>query len=85
MTDDGSFLLPVTHQGKEYTFPARILQHGYTVKVEVTLEEGTLLFEPDEERNWRAVITYEQLQQPRIKTEAGILEAIAGKLEELTK
>jgi hypothetical protein len=81
---DDSFELLVTYNNKELHFPARLLQYGYTAKLEVDIERTKVLFEPDEERNWRAVISYEDVQANK-KLNAKLLKAIAESIETLTK
>ena len=78
------FELPVTFNNKEYNFPALLLQYGYTVKLEVEIEETKVLFEPDEERNWRAVISYEDVQANK-KLNSELLKSVAEAIEALTK
>ena len=51
------FELPVDFSGKEFLFPAELLPMGFTHKIKVTVEGTEILFEPDEERNYRAMIT----------------------------
>ncbi|TMI63645.1 MAG: hypothetical protein E6H07_12795 [Bacteroidetes bacterium] len=81
---ENDFLLPVTFQGKEREFPVRFLNYGYSSKLEVEIDGTKILFEPDEERNWRALISYEDLvANKNISRE--LLEAVAGVIEEITK
>jgi hypothetical protein len=54
------------HQGKDYNFPARLLSYGYTIKLEIEIEGNTVLFEPDEERNWKAMLVSKDTSNPRI-------------------
>jgi hypothetical protein len=51
------FELPVEFEGKEFLLPAELLPMGFTHKIKVTVEGTEILFEPDEERNYRAMIT----------------------------
>lgn len=51
-----TFDLPVDHKGTELFFPARLLQFGYTYRIEVDVDQTTIVFDRDEERNWRAII-----------------------------
>ena len=53
------FELPVDFKGKEMLFPAELLPMGYTHKIKVTIEGIEILFEPDEKRNYRAVMRIE--------------------------
>ena len=52
---DEDFELPVNINGKEKIFHAKFLRLGYSYKIEVETGDEVLLFEPDEERNWRAI------------------------------
>jgi hypothetical protein len=58
---ENDFVLPVEYAGEVLQLPARILQFGYVVKLEVEIKGTTVTFEPDEERNWRAVMEFEDL------------------------
>lgn len=70
------FTIPVNYKGKEYQFPAKMLNYGYVVKLQVTIEGTELIFEPDEERNWRALISFEEVQANK-KLDTELLKAIA--------
>lgn len=74
------FELPVEFGGKELSFPARLQQLGYTYRVTVTLEHGLLLFEPDEERNWRAVADETLLESGKLPS-AALVAAMAEALQ----
>lgn len=81
---EDEFMLPVTFNGKEMEFPARLLNYGYTFKLEVKIEETKVLFELDEERNWRALISLEELQNNKILN-SDLLKAIAEVIKAITK
>ncbi|MBD0298586.1 MAG: hypothetical protein ICV84_25860, partial [Flavisolibacter sp.] len=63
---DEPFKLPVTYKGKELLFPAHLLQLGYTHKFQVQVNGYEVFFEPDEERNYRAVVSPEQVENSKI-------------------
>jgi hypothetical protein len=78
------FELPVIFNNKEVNFSARLLNYGYSYKLEVDIEGTKVLFEPDEERNWRAVISYGDI--PAIKKmNVELLKAITSSIEEIVK
>ncbi|MDB5251679.1 MAG: hypothetical protein JWP27_848 [Flaviaesturariibacter sp.] len=54
MTDP--FELPVTYQGKEILFPAQFEPRGYSYRIRVELPQCIVYLEPDEDRNFRAMI-----------------------------
>lgn len=78
------FQLPVTFNNKEIAFPARLLNYGYSYKLEVDIEDTQVLFEPDEERNWRALISYEDIKANK-KISIDLLKAIASSIEDVVK
>jgi hypothetical protein len=75
------FELPVKFGERELTFPAQLLKMGYIYKIEVQVQGIQVIFERDEERNWRALT---QSDQANTKLpESGLLQAIATSLEAL--
>ena len=55
------FELPVEHNGQQVMLKASLLVTGYTHKFSVEVDEQIIIFEPDEERNYRAVINYDDI------------------------
>jgi hypothetical protein len=55
------FDLPVKHRGHEILFPAQLVQAGYMHKFKVTVGDTEVLFEPDEEGTYRALIEPEKI------------------------
>ena len=78
------FQLPVSFNNKELIFPARLLNYGYSYKLEVSIDDTKLLFERDEERNWRALISYEDIMADK-KISVELVKAIALSIEEIFK
>jgi hypothetical protein len=74
------FELPVTYRNTEHLLPARFVQAGYTYRIEVECLGHWVIFEPDEERNWRARMEGEVASLP-----SDWLPAIAAALDEVTK
>ncbi len=79
-----AFYIPVSFGGQEYNFPARLLNWGYTIKLEVDIEGNTILFEHDEERNWRAVLPFDDIAAGR-KTNAELLKVVVEVIKEIMK
>lgn len=73
---ENEFMIPVTFNGKEMEFPARLLDYGYSSKLEVEIDGTKIIFEPDEERKWRALISYEDTTAGR-KINIELLKAVA--------
>jgi hypothetical protein len=78
------FHIPISFKGRDYNFPARLLNYGYAIKLEVDIEGTTILFEHDEERNWRALIPFDEIPTAK-KTNAALLKAVAEAIEVITK
>ncbi len=76
------FELPVEYNGKEFLFPAELLPMGFTHKIKVNVDGTEILFEPDEERNYRAMITnLEKFNQSNI--DKLLLQEICKTLDKL--
>ncbi len=76
------FELPVEYNGKEMLFPAELLPMGFTHKIKVTVDGTEILFEPDEERNYRAMIANTDMDKP-VHLNKNLLEVICTTLDEL--
>ena len=70
--------MEVDFKGKKRTYEAELRVFGYTYKIAMMIDDTEVLFEPDEERNYRAVIPYEALPK---KLDHELLKAIADELE----
>jgi hypothetical protein len=81
---DDSFIIYILHKSQEIGFPARLLTYGYSYKIEVDIKDNKVFFEPDEERNWRALIGYEELERNK-HVDQELLKAIAEAIGEITK
>ena len=75
-----AFDLPVQYRGEEILFPAKLLQLGYTHRFQVEVFGQEVLFEPDEDRNYRALINYDDLKDYK-NIDVDLLSAIAKGIE----
>lgn len=71
-----SFELTVTHKGKTHILQAALRSWGYSHIIAVQVGEQEVVFEPDEERNYRAVVAAGESF-----ADAALLAAIAETLE----
>ena len=78
---DDTFELPVNYKNEELLFPAEFLRMGYSYKIKVDVYGQMILFEPDEERNWRAVVNTDDLR--KMKTDRALIQAIIEILDQL--
>jgi len=72
-------LLPVDYNGEELEFAMRI-QQGYVPRVEIVIDGIPVIFETDNDEQYRALVSPEQMHQSKYLT-TGLLQAIAGQLE----
>ncbi len=79
---DEIFDLPVMYKNKEHLFPAELQQSGYSHRFRVEVYGRDVFFEPDEERNYRAVIDPENVSK---ELSVELLQAIAETIEILVK
>ncbi len=74
------FQFDIVYHDKQLIYNAELRVYGYTYKIAVQVNGTEILFEPDEERNFRAVVA-----EPSGKPvpDSGLLEAITNRLHEL--
>jgi hypothetical protein len=77
-----TFDLPVHYKDRDLLFPARLLQTGYTHKFEVDVYGTEVLFEPDEEKSYRAIVDADGMTD---NLNVDILAAIAQAIEDVLK
>lgn len=82
MDDDLEF--PVTYKNQELIFKAKFIQLGYSYKFEVDVNGIIVFFEPDEERNFRAII-YPTIDRGNHNIDKELIRLIAEALEEMLK
>jgi len=82
MSDDDVYEIPVQYKGEEVLVPAQLMVTGYTHKFRVEVSGHEVFFEPDEERNYRAMLD-PSFSDARIDIE--FLKAIAAGIEAAVK
>ncbi|MDZ4794956.1 MAG: hypothetical protein SGI83_11810 [Bacteroidota bacterium] len=81
---ENEYMLPVIFNGKESEFPAKLLIYGFTSKMQVEIDGTKVFFELDDERNWRALISYDDALANK-KISSYLLRAVAEAIEKITK
>ncbi|WP_221392681.1 hypothetical protein [Dyadobacter sp. NIV53] len=76
------FIIDVNYGGKELEFEGQLHISGYQHKIEIIVNEIPVFFEPDEERNYRALVSMEQMQHHKHMSQ-DLLQAIAHRLDSL--
>jgi len=56
-----TFFIPVIYEGEEIDFEASFQPYGYTYRIAVDLFGTSILFEPDEEGSYRALISPDEI------------------------
>jgi hypothetical protein len=82
--NDNNFEIPITYKGKEINFPASLVTYGYTYKIVVNVYGILISFEPDEERNFRAIVNWDDLHETN-NIDKELLKEIAAAIESITK
>lgn len=81
---DNNFEIPITYKRREITFSASLISSGYTYKIMVDVYGKSISFERDEERNFRAVINWDELYETD-NIDKELLKVIAESIESITK
>lgn len=71
--------IEIEYKGALLKLPVSLQPYGYTFRILVTHQEHDIIFEPDEERNFRAIQVDENQNGSRPAPE--LLAAIAAELE----
>jgi len=53
---EDSFSIDIDYRGKELNFEARLVAFGYTHRFYVIINGIEVVYEPDDERNYRAIL-----------------------------
>jgi hypothetical protein len=77
------FEIPIVYQGINREVKAKVLHLGYTYKIQVDVDDVTVVFEPDESRLFRAVLVdaeneVKSIDKKLIETIAQTLDALLG-------
>lgn len=76
------FLLPVTHKGEEWNLEAEFRPTGFRYVIQVTVGNQKIVFERDEENNFRALQS-DSSQSDLSKPDPELLANIASTLQQL--
>lgn len=80
-----SFEIPITYNNTELIFPAVLQRTGYSYRIIVNLQETSICFEPDEERNFRVLIMSEQPERAMERIDKALVSALHDRLVELLR
>ncbi len=74
-----AFTLVIFYKGEQKNLDAELRVIGYTHKIAININDIEVLFEPDEERNYRAVLSDADMNKKRIDVD--LIRLIAAELE----
>ena len=78
------FDIPVKYKGDELVFSSKLLAYTYSYKIQVDVNETVVLFERDDERNLRAIISPDTAQDDS-NVDVELLKCISSALEGILK
>jgi len=81
---DEQFELPVQYKGQEFMLKASLSVIGYTHKFSVEVDGQVIQFEPDEERVYRAIIPFDEIDNQK-HFDVELLKTVAAAIEQLVK
>jgi hypothetical protein len=80
-----SFEITVPYKGENLCFNARLMPYGYTHRIIVSVYGRDIVFEPDEERNYRAWVDGTATKIGNKEPDVGLLQAITETIEEILR
>jgi hypothetical protein len=75
------FEIPLTYKGIDREFSAKVLHLGYIFKIQVVVDKVVVLFELDENRQFRGILSNPEVDVKHIDKE--LMETIAQTLDSL--
>jgi hypothetical protein len=80
---DDIYSIDVIVDGEKLNIEARLIAVGYTHRFAVIINEIEVIYEPDEERKYRAVVSIDIAAQLK-KNDRELIETVALRLEQLS-
>ncbi len=71
-----------SYKGHNYLFKSSLLIYHTTHKFEVHIEDNKFIFEPDEEKNYRAIMEPSMIERLK-KVDVGLLEAVSFTIKQI--
>ena|ERR1700733_7543390 len=78
---EDSFSIDVDFRGEEYSFEGRLIAVGYTHKFCVLINSFEVTYEPDEERNYRAILVSNKNSPKDVDIE--LIKAVGEKIQSI--
>jgi hypothetical protein len=81
---DDLLKIPIEYKGEEIEFEAKLVPYGYIHRLVVNIEGVDVHFEPDEERQYRAILS-DEANEKGIVPNVELIKKIAEVLNNLAK
>jgi hypothetical protein len=81
---DEPFTISIFYQGDEYEYDARLVTLGYTHKFFVIINGMEVIYEPDDERNYRAILKDADLSKIK-DSDVELIKAVGDKIQLLLR
>jgi hypothetical protein len=79
---DELFSITLGYRGREYSFEARLVTVGYTHKFLVMINGIEVIYEPDEERNYRALLN--EVDQAKVRdVDRELIKVVGDKIQSI--
>ena len=79
---DEPFTISIIYQGREFSYEAWLVTLGYTHKFFVMINGMEVIYEPDEERNYRAILRGAD-QAKVMDTDMELIKAVGDKIKSI--
>lgn len=79
---EDNFIIDISNDGVEMNFEARLIPFGYSYKIIINVNNIEVSFEPDENRDYRAIVQ-DQVQASLKERDKLIIQLIIDRLESL--
>ena len=77
---DEPFTITIFYQGGEFSYESRLVTLGYTHKFFVMINGMEVIYEPDEERNYRAILN--EADQAKLNDiDRELIKAVGDKIQ----
>jgi hypothetical protein len=63
-------VLPITYGGEDIELPLKMYAYGYTFRVEIMIGKTPVIFEPDEEGSYRALVDTGEIEMNKTLSRA---------------
>ena len=79
---DEQFTISIFNDGSEHIYEARLVTLGYTHKFLIVINGMEVVYEPDEERNYRAILS--EADQAKVKeSDVELIKAVGDKIQSI--